>query len=404
MKSPTLRRSRSFLCSFELPFVLFVFSAGLKGIPFVALLPFDISTVMLMWSFIAGMIVILRCGLYIHGLYLIYAAVVFFLWAGISLFWSPSELYGPEKFLRMVTLDFWAIVGSALVIARSSRRLHRFLVIIIVIGTLSATVAVIQYFLWPGLNAAFRVGNYIGQSRLFSASALLAFIFWLMPRPQQENQIFLLTAFFISMFALFIAGARGPLFSLTIALLLPFTRGIVIYRKRVLLKRWAFLGAVLCLICLAILVQYALISDGTLRALARINVLITEEDGGASAGRRLEFWAKAVHFLSYSPLWGSGLGSWAIMHIAKDQRSHPHNIVLEILVELGIFGLLLFVGLLALSLFYCAAFRTWTNRDAIAAVCLFVAMLLGAMTSSDLGENRDLFASVGILATSRWRR
>jgi O-antigen ligase len=61
-------------------------------------------------------------------------------------------------------------------------------------------------------------------------------------------------------------------------------------------------------------------------------------------GGRLYLWMAAVAVWSLHPLFGGGLGSWSLLGGMPDLAGdYAHNIILEILGELGIFGLILFV-------------------------------------------------------------
>ena len=78
---------------------------------------------------------------------------------------------------------------------------------------------------------------------------------------------------------------------------------------------------------------------------------------GTSSGIRLHFWHRATQSISESPWLGSGVGSWSSEYNRLDtlhnpggvllgERSNPHQEYLMWGVQLGIFGVLLFLGFL----------------------------------------------------------
>jgi O-antigen ligase len=122
---------------------------------------------------------------------------------------------------------------------------------------------------------------------------------------------------------------------------------------------------------------------------------------GDSAAVRLDFYTAAVHLWATSPVFGHGIGSWPVLAGYGDQRAYPHNILLEIAVELGLVGLVLFVGLLAFAL---RALGPWhlVRQDPIRVLILmlFASMFINALVSGDLSYNRPLFAVLGLMAVA----
>jgi O-antigen ligase len=67
---------------------------------------------------------------------------------------------------------------------------------------------------------------------------------------------------------------------------------------------------------------------------------------------------KATEVWLNSPFFGAGLGGYAVSAGFGDSNLYPHNIVLELLAEHGVFGLAAFVVLL--MYYYSAAYRRWS--------------------------------------------
>jgi O-antigen ligase len=81
--------------------------------------------------------------------------------------------------------------------------------------------------------------------------------------------------------------------------------------------------------------------------------------GDTSIGSRFHFWKRSAQWLSRHPLLGAGTGGWAeafyqatagdgpYMH--NRERDHPHNEYVHMAVQLGPFGLALFVAMLVVA-------------------------------------------------------
>jgi O-antigen ligase len=124
----------------------------------------------------------------------------------------------------------------------------------------------------------------------------------------------------------------------------------------------------------------------------------TEESSGhrfmpLNLGIRGEFYINSIRFWSANPVFGNGIGSWPIMQGMGDITYYPHNIVLEILAELGIVGLILFFAIGIYAVFISQPVSTLHTIDvrrtilAILAFALFISML-----SMDIKDNRLLWA------------
>lgn len=131
------------------------------------------------------------------------------------------------------------------------------------------------------------------------------------------------------------------------------------------------------------------------RTFMRISTVSTAPT--SSLGRRFGFWDSSLHAIDAAPLIGHGLGSWPIV-TPGTIASYPHNIVLEILVELGMAGfvLLVIVGVFGL------VSALWTMHGGAHSVGwlmlgLTAFMFANALISGDINDNRYLFAYLGLL-------
>ena len=55
----------------------------------------------------------------------------------------------------------------------------------------------------------------------------------------------------------------------------------------------------------------------------------------------LTYLKKAIEYFYQNPFFGNGLGSFGYLYRGFDVRDYPHDMLLEVLSELGIFGVVI---------------------------------------------------------------
>ena len=115
-------------------------------------------------------------------------------------------------------------------------------------------------------------------------------------------------------------------------------------------------------------------------------------NSSSSSGLRLHFWHRSVQSIKESPLLGSGVGSWSneynriekkftLKNVEVNKRGNPHQEYLLWGVQLGIPGILLFLGFLV------AVFRDTLTADtapARAAQSVLVALAVACFFNSSV--------------------
>jgi O-antigen ligase len=388
------------LFSFEAVFVVFLFAGNYKADARLSWLPVDLSIGFFAIGFAMGLVIIYREGLYLPGLSLVAMAGAFVTWAALTSFWTPSTVYAQEKLIKLAVLNLWCLIATAMIMANRPERVRRLLLLLLVFGTATSLDGILQYRTTDqfALSASFRLENYIGQGRLYGMGALVAFALWLRTRPLSRQGLALMGVFATCAYAMLIAGSRGPLVSLAIAMMLPLIAGIRVADRRLLASRALLASLVLFILIAAVVTYLAIVASGSLRALQRFDVLLTAQEGGTSALRRLEFWSETLRFWLQTPVFGQGVGSWPVLYHGVDIGWHPHNLFLEVLSELGLIGFFLLAAVFAMACHRLSLARLRTEPALMTAVMLGVTAFLYAMTSGDLADNRGLFAMLGLLA------
>lgn len=124
---------------------------------------------------------------------------------------------------------------------------------------------------------------------------------------------------------------------------------------------------------------------------------------------RFALYREALDLWAHSPIWGIGIGEFGIAVTGQDVQEYPHNIILELGVETGLIGVLVFVTMLivafarpVITLSAQRGLAKTATRYLLVACCF---ALLNAMVSGDINDNRMLFTWIALVASvSRFQK
>ena len=123
-------------------------------------------------------------------------------------------------------------------------------------------------------------------------------------------------------------------------------------------------------------------------------------DGGEldhSSETRITLWQDAMQVFDSNVILGSGFNTYAYMHRVGDYED-THNFFLKVLVETGVFGLALFLWLLAKSFRVGLAFSRRAKDPFYASLGLGLAgWLVAAFTANMFGDRWNYFQICGYM-------
>jgi O-antigen ligase len=386
------------LVSFEALVVLYMFAGLYKEDPRFAWIPFDPTGLFFAASVIAGALILVMKPIFKRGLYPVFACLLLVVWFRVSLAWTPSRVYGPDKVFAMTTLVLWGLAAGAMIIAPDRTRLRR-LFIVLVLAATAAAIAGVSLFLESG-GGLLRVGggNYILLGRLCGLGEVIVFVAWLFAR--RRFGFFGLTCiglFGLFICALLIGGGRGPLLATVGALIVPLILGVRPSVRGLRIARYQGPALGFAVVAVGALVVWVQTSDRTPETLRRLEVIIRGDGLGRSAEARLDHYELAPGLWGEAPILGHGAGSWPLITNQGELPHHPHNLFAEVAVEGGLVGLVLLLALFAVALRPVSLARARGDPLAMCALMLFVNAFLNAMVSADIPQNRALFLLLGTL-------
>jgi O-antigen ligase len=339
--------------------------------------------------------------MYLPALVALGSLLLFFLWMAIGLTYTPSDTYSRQKVIYFIT----NIVAFAYPIFHKRIKLMQFLryfVIAVLILSFWYMPILIYYLKHPelqGVESLIRdvVSMYLGVGLLQGIAILLLL---------QNKHLFsvilriLLSVFFFA--CILLSGARAP--ALFVLLMLIVFAGIklinynkygkVFYKARLhRLILIVFITGVLGIgVALAFSSQLSVLAH---RSFVRISLLFDDENKGDSVDKRVEQIDFSLEMISNSaePFFiGYGIGSFGVLESGEDSRAYPHNFVLEILFEMGLVGLLLFL----FFIFVVFAKPPSNQQQILIPAYIFIFFLLNYVKSSSIIDMRIMYAFLSL--------
>ena len=314
---------------------------------------------------------------------------------------SADEAYGSTKVQLYIADNLLFLVGAVFVGARrSSLRLFLGLTLVILsagavllLGKLLGGGAQQQFsgrFAISAQQGAINLGRDSSNGALIAiAVILIANRLWV-----RMAAIAVLPVLLVSLLA---AGSRGPVLAFVAGLIVLIALVAASGRAR---RQLAIVGAVL----LAAAIIVPLVVPGS--SIGRSLSTIVGSAGGLSSNGRSGLWALAFSTFGSHPLLGIGTGGFA----ALNPETFPHNLLLEMAVEVGIIGLVAVASMIVIMgrrLLLAWRHTTGTERLEVTLVfALFVSAIVNALFSGAIQDNTDvwLWGGLGLGIYARHRR
>lgn len=202
--------------------------------------------------------------------------------------------------------------------------------------------------------------------------------------------------FIFLLIALFATGARGPLIFFTLILIFYiYTRKSIFLKINI--KIFLIVGILFAIVIPFLMNKYDL-SDLFDRTFSRLTALeVAKKDSAANDRlKRINYVISKIdveHIVQ-----GYGFGSFGIEYTGYDIRSYPHNIILEILFELGLIGLTIYVLYIFLIIK-----KLYSDKDTLS-IALFIYLFLNSLKSLSLTDSRIMFAFFTIILISKYKK
>ena len=341
---------------------------------------------------------------------IVYLFLIFGLLLGISYIYTASPDYGFRKILRFNTFAVTMFISPLLIIkspADSKRLLSYFyFLLVIIIGIM--LLQFVYFLKWGDFAIVLAYWNRISipganpiqVSRYLAIGAAMMIALLIRNKPSQSLHYFAIL--FVILLSIILSGSRGPLVSIIIGSIVY----AILYERKHSSRIYGYgilaIGTIITLLLLlpeSLTQRFFDISQGsvimTQQGVRRISTIAT----------RFEFWSMSLQawFSSITSFFiGLGAGSFSSLFIWRDWRWYPHNLFFEIIVELGLIGLV--IGILFIIKSYQIINKgiqrgSFTDHSALW-VAGTVVMFIAAQFSGDINDNRILWMFIGISIAS----
>ena len=387
----------------ELGFALFLLIGVLKNITTqfpvdLTLLLFIVTCISMVWKFIQNK---LQCD--ITNKYFL-SVVGFTLLVIIGYFYTKSPHAGLLKASRYVVFNMFLFIGG-LSIGYTKNHSEKFIKILFVLLLIYSLIYIYFFKDVIGMNiqelAEYHlrftlIGNPIGVGRIFSVLVIISLIYFL---HKKKIRIVFIIGLILGLLITLATNSRGPLVALLLTLFIYLYLFSGIKKSRLLSITIAFV--ILFIILLSVLPKN-FVSRYTFGLSKEIHVSETEVKFFSTSQEREMYLKQAIDYLSEHPerlLLGTGTGSFSYISKHIDDRLYPHNIFVEIILEFGILGLLLFIfPFIFLLIDFIQNKRTFTRVQFVNIsiwISLTILFFINAQVSGDINDNRLLWFFMG---------
>ena len=375
----------------ELFYFLFLISGMLKAflIYFNTYLPLTII--------LASLLIIILCfDLYKNNFYFkskyqqgILSMLLLFLWILISTLYTTSEIYFIEKLL-MLFLVFLSFLFPLIIKKFSLKNFYWWSVLVTIILTLVYIplffISYTHYLTTTEANSIY--SSYLIMGYIISVAIIISSF-----TNTFSSFIIKISIIAILTVGLIVTGARGPLIFLILSILIFLLFKIFQGNYKVTKNSIKYTIATLCFTSLLVLPLLNKIDITTFveRTMSRLTSL-ENISSDSSAGDRLIQAKYTIDSLNPKNfIIGHGFGSYGYERAKLDQRLYPHNILLEILFEIGIIGIFIFSYFI-----FIIVRRISTGMHFI----LFLFLFLNSLKSLSLVDSRLMFGIFSLILLS----
>lgn len=389
--------------SIEASFALFLFAGRYKGFPELQGFPVDftlfffgITFCLIAWALIIGRIRPIPLNLPVVLM------IGFTALTSVSLFWSSIDERNVDKLLRFLVLTSPSFFAAQLLSQDRQRRERLLRLLVCISCAILLYYAYYRYVVGVELAEGDRLqGNNYLQYALHAYILFIAFLSLAIFGSLKQFTGAIVGAC-AALFGLVTIGGRGPLI---LALLAIPLLGVILVLKRGkappgLLRMLLFLLAV---IAGAMIGYTALVrvhgSDAVWEQLYTFKRYETQLSGENTNSLDYRQQAQQFAFRQWQekPIFGWGIGEFRVQDSWFD---YPHNLMLEILMEMGLAGGLLFFAVCVAAVSDCVSTGQGRTFDWINAVTslLFLTDLVSHVTVEGyLADDREFLAYIGLV-------
>lgn len=324
---------------------------------------------------------------------------LFFLQIVISKFYTPSDEYALQKVVYF-NLSLLAFFYPLL---KKDFDLRAFVRFLIYTGLFFGIVNLLYFGLYLSKIISYQQfsiasGDYISIGQLLGLNVILLSFSEIKNYFRGDKRlIFLILSFVLLLFS----GARGPIIFTFVILIIYFLlkRGKVNFRfkRNINIRKFIIISIGIIVIIIIIYIFRDVFFLMSKRYIQLIDSFIFGKLSGGYDIRKEYIYFVFTHCDDslFKFVFGHGIGSFGYYFLGQDIELYPHNLILEILFELGFSGFIVFVFFVVFTIN-----RNFKNKLILFSI-LFI--FLNALKSFSLNELRMFFGFLA-LVNLKWER
>lgn len=294
-----------------------------------------------------------------------------------------NSSYGISKVKSFIIFNFLPSLLILLIVKDDLRRIR----VLVALLAFFSIFSIIRLYLlkfgfseWVNGNAAWQMRqlgmDVIGINRNLGLGAILCYCFFLITK--SPKRYLLLSVLIILLILQFFVHERGPIIATWIVLSLAW---LMLYHGN---NRF-----IIALLFIAFdITIFFILSKIDLRF--SLESLINDP--------RIELYKLSLEAFFKSPIIGIGTGAFQMGYTNLSTRVYSHNIFLELLVENGLVGILIFLLFLCCIIAkICKLVKSRTNYFSVIIILLFVYSMINSQVSGDITNNNLLWISASLL-------
>jgi O-antigen ligase len=306
---------------------------------------------------------------------------------------TPATEYGEQKFIEFIFNIYVALMVSFLFYSKKEiKNYYKYLLIFdLVILALMLVFNEISTLSMGRITVGdvnpIWLARFLGEIII-----LLLFI--------MNKKIFLILRYMlisILIIGIIFTGSKGPLFCLILAISIE---KILHHKKRVSMQKFLkkYFRILFWVLCLFIFIKEIILKLFAVDYLAE-RFIISDSESYYGEYSRFNLFKIAFNYFTTHPLLGNGIGSFGYLFSGYDIRLYPHNIILEVISELGILGfLLLIIPILGTFLKVYKYSRKEVDDYIKITTILLIYYFINSLISGDIGlSNMRVFLYIGLI-------
>jgi len=326
--------------------------------------------------------------------------VGFIFWAGLSYFYAINSTEVLVNITRQVNVLIMFLSMAILLfnLKNKARFISWTLSIILTVEIYAVLAQALEMINTTGVISSGTLKGVTANRNItaFSIAIKIPFVLYLVGLVRRVSFKTLLTSLvFFALISISMIQSRASFIAVGLITIGYSIQQIIIYLKQTKsTKDLLSIGYILVPLLLAITINQTVIASKGADALSRAATISLSTNDG-SVNQRLRYYQDVLTHLTSNPIFGTGLGNWKLKSIDYDSKNingyvvpyHAHSDFIQLGAELGIVGLLLYLGVFLWAVYYVFVYVRYSKSSLEEKTFVFLLLIALGVYSVDASLN-----------------